>query len=65
MDGLKYRCIDCQMHEEAQGVDQPAQHEVVTAQQVEGHLRPCRKSFNHSSYMYRRLEGESCVKLSN
>lgn len=53
------------MHEEAQGVDQPAQYEVVTAQQVEGHLRPSRKSFNYSSYIYCKLEGENCVKLLN
>lgn len=39
----EYRCIDCQMHEEAQRVDQPAQNQVVAAQQVKGHLRPGRK----------------------
>lgn len=31
------------MHKEAQSVDQPAQYQVVTAQQVKGHLRPSKK----------------------
>lgn len=31
------------MHEEAQGVDQPAQYQMVTTQQVKGHLRSNRK----------------------
>lgn len=32
--------MDCQMHEDTQCVDQPAQHQMVAAQQVKGHLRP-------------------------
>ncbi len=28
------------MHEESQGVDQPAKHQMVAAQQVKGYLRP-------------------------
>lgn len=48
---FNYWCIDCQMHEEAQGVDQPAQYKMVTAQQVKGHLRPKRDVLNSSRYV--------------
>lgn len=43
------------MHEEAQGVDQPAQYKMVTAQQVKGHLRPKREVLN-SSVLYCTLK---------
>lgn len=45
------------MHEEAQGVDQPAQYKMVAAQQVEGHLRPKKEVLNSSRYvLYCTLE---------
>lgn len=39
------------MHEEAQGVDQPAQYKMVGAQQVKGHLWPKRDVLNSSRYL--------------
>lgn len=39
------------MHEEAQGVDQPAQYKMVAAQQVKGYLWPKRDILNSSRYV--------------
>lgn len=40
------------MHEEAQGVDQPAQYQMITAQQVKGHLRSSREILHFMFCMY-------------
>ena len=39
-DLAAHRSVDRQVHQEAQGVDKTSQNQVVTAQEVEGHLWP-------------------------
>lgn len=54
------------MHEEAQGVDQPAQYQMVAAQQVKGHLRPSRKVIHFSFKMFCcTLKHKNSVELLN
>lgn len=56
--GWNYRCVNCQMHEDGQCVDQPAQYQMVAAQQVKGRLRPSTKVFHYSFHML------YCIKTS-
>lgn len=52
------------MHEDTQRVDQPAQHQMVAAQQVKGHLRPNTKVFNlRCIECLKKTGNDSCVEL--